>query len=1139
MGTREVIVAGDETNAREAEIGRILNDYLDRKGRGEAVSEQEFLQAHPDLATDLRSHFDLVREMAPALAGGTTDGGNGQMAIPHDSLPGYEILSEIHRGGQGVVYQAYQKSTRRKVAVKVMREGAFAGRRDRARFEREVQILGSLRHPHIVSIHDSGVAGGSHFFVMDYVPGQPLDLWISSGPRSVQQILNLFVKICDAVNAAHLRGIVHRDLKPSNVRIGSDGEPHILDFGLAKLADAVDPDGPTMTTTGQFVGSLPWASPEQAQGEIEQVDTRTDVYALGVVLYQLLTGRFPYEVVGSMRDVLNRIVGEEPARPSTIRSEVDNEVETIVLKCLAKEPARRYQTAGELGRDIERYLRGEPITAKSDSGMYVLKKLLRRHRAVVAACLSFVLLLSISLIGSTILWRDAATARDRALEAEQKERSERSRADAQALEAEQARKVAEQRADELNRTAYINRIALAHSACEDGYFTRAMQMLDQCSPELRGWEWGYLRRRAGMAPLLDIAAHSPGVITLLTSRDGKHVMTVDENGFVKQWGLADGTLQKRVNVDRAGAVSPVCLSPDGNTLAFWSRNRTIRVWDLHAGRQIAVHALTASEAAKLESDWRAACLAFPPDGKLLLAGTPVGTVEAINLESGTSTSFRAHGGSVKCIAFSPDGEVFATGEHLPQNEGMSEVRLWNVKNLQRLWSVPAAEAGVYALAFNPDGRRLAVGSCIPNGRGVAEGTLRILDTRTGDEVLSTRGHEGFVHGLAFSPDGHKLASVGAPRSPYGRTGDNTLKIWNAATGEQITSIPAHSEAGSGVAWSPDGQRIISVGNDGALRVWADQSSQDARILDDSFDSAGQVAFSPDGKRILSGELRRVESRANRLRVWNVETLRPLLTIDAHQASILSVAWSPDGRVIASSGNDSFIRLWNSGDGRPLSSIEVERRRAWRLMFSPDSTLLAAQASVGACVYRVADQSVVFRIQQQGCSAMAFSPDGSQLAIGIGSDDIHVYRTADWVGGQRIRVGQKISCLAFAGNRGLACGDGQGSLSIWDSQTGDLLAGPSPPTDENLLSIASNPDGSRIASGSADMLLRIWDTDKGAELLTVRAHDHTVMCVQFDATGRRIATCGMDRPIKIWEAADVVPTSRPAERQAPATTRPTG
>jgi len=362
-------------------------------------------------------------------------GGVAFSGPPPDSFTGYKIVKELHRGGQGVVYQAIQESTQRKVAIKVMREGPFAGAADRARFDREVQVLGQLNHPHIVAIHDTGSAAGHLYFVMDYIPGQTLDVYMAGGDHTIDETLRLFGRICEAVNAAHLRGVIHRDLKPSNIRVDPEGEPHVLDFGLAKVAVPTGPEtGPPeqMTLTGQFVGSLPWASPEQAEGQPSKIDVRTDVYSLGVILCQMLTGRFPYVVIGPMRDVLDNILTAEPARPSALgvaaglrtggwggrlARRIDDEIDTIVLKCLHKERERRYQTAGELARDVGHYLSGEPIEAKRDSGWYVLKKALRRYRVPTAIAAAFVVLITASTVALALLYGEANSHRRSAEEA--------------------------------------------------------------------------------------------------------------------------------------------------------------------------------------------------------------------------------------------------------------------------------------------------------------------------------------------------------------------------------------------------------------------------------------------------------------------------------------------------------------------------------------------------------------------------------------------------------------------------------------------------------------------------------------------------------------------------------------------------
>ncbi len=349
---------------------------------------------------------------------------NDSPQLPTKTLPNYSLIRELHRGGQGIVYLALQESTDRQVALKVFHHGTIEGTAELARFEREVEVLSRLKHPNVVTIHDCGRSDDEVYLVMDYVAGRPLDTHMAQEKPTFREALGLFAKICDGVSAAHLRGVIHRDLKPSNIRIDEVGEPRILDFGLAKLeqnapgasfADA-------MTMTGQFVGSLPWASPEQAEGRSNDLDVRTDVYSLGVIFYQLLTGKFPYPVGGRMDDVVRHIATTDPAHPSTIDRTIGNDVGTILLKCLAKEPVRRYQSAGDLARDIRRYLAGEPIEAKRDSMTYVLRRYLTRYKFAATGAAAFILVLIASSAISFAYWRNAEASRN--AEQEQRRRAE-------------------------------------------------------------------------------------------------------------------------------------------------------------------------------------------------------------------------------------------------------------------------------------------------------------------------------------------------------------------------------------------------------------------------------------------------------------------------------------------------------------------------------------------------------------------------------------------------------------------------------------------------------------------------------------------------------------------------------------------
>jgi len=298
-------------------------------------------------------------------------------------LGGYQILEELPRGGQAVVYKAIQKATKRTVAVKVLLQGLHASAHARYRFEREVDLAASLRHPNIVTIYDSGITQGQYYFAMEYIQGKALDQHVRSEKLSLRETMVIFSKVCSAVVYAHQHGVMHSDLKPGNILVDADGEPHILDFGLAKLIDASEQvTSETVVTSipGKIIGTLAFMSPEQASGQPSAIDMRTDVYSLGAVLYKVLMNDFPYDVSGSTLTVLRNIQEAEPTRPSKIARHFNSEVEAILLKTLAKEPNRRYQSAAELQHDVECWLEGLPISAKSDNSVYLLRKLLVRHR---------------------------------------------------------------------------------------------------------------------------------------------------------------------------------------------------------------------------------------------------------------------------------------------------------------------------------------------------------------------------------------------------------------------------------------------------------------------------------------------------------------------------------------------------------------------------------------------------------------------------------------------------------------------------------------------------------------------------------------------------------------------------------------
>jgi WD40 repeat protein len=348
---------------------------------------------------------------------------SGEYDIPlGPSIEGYVLKEEIHRGGQGIVYRATQLGTKRQVALKVLLEGPFAGESTRRRFEREIELAASLRHPNIVTILDSGLSRGRYYFAMEHIDGVRLDRYLAQKRPTLDEALLLFEKVSDAINFAHQRGVIHRDLKPSNILVDAEGEPHILDFGLAKPVNQLASSESTvqvLSTSGQLLGTIAYMSPEQAAGS-QDVDVRTDVYSLGVVFYEALTGHPPYIVEGPLAEILARIAHEDPVNPRSLigrlhaNLKIDDELATILLKALEKEPARRYQTAGDLGRDLRHRRLGEPIEAKRASGLYMLKKTLRRYRLQAATAGLILLMLVGFLITFVVLFTGERSARRQA-----------------------------------------------------------------------------------------------------------------------------------------------------------------------------------------------------------------------------------------------------------------------------------------------------------------------------------------------------------------------------------------------------------------------------------------------------------------------------------------------------------------------------------------------------------------------------------------------------------------------------------------------------------------------------------------------------------------------------------------------------
>ncbi|MCK4341177.1 MAG: protein kinase [Phycisphaerae bacterium] len=1075
-------------NASDERLANVLEDLIRRRDAGEVLSDEMIISEHPELMPKLAERLSVLRSMdvverladtgATPQTGGHTDDYHVGLLPAADQLElltGYEVLGEIHRGGQAIVYKAAEPSTRRLVAIKVVYGGQFARSRDRLRFDDEVQILRRLNHPNIVAVRHSGSARGLSYFVMDFIEGSSLDDYTSNGLRPARDTVELFAKICEAVSAAHLKGIIHRDLKPGNIRIDNDGEPHILDFGLAKYLQEDSDDAPLLqwvTAPGDFVGTLPWASPEQVISPGE-ADTRSDVYALGLILYHMLTGQFPYSVNGDVRSVFNNIVEAEPRKPRTFRREIGNEIETIVLKCLAKEPERRYEHAGALARDLRRYLAGKPIEAKQDSAWYVLRRHAQRHRRFVmlaAISLPVVVFLLALTLAKVMESQDLARQRDRAMYAEG--------------EAKAAHRLAEQHAERLRRQDYVNRIGLAQQAWYGNSVGRMKRMLSECPQELRGWEWQYLDCLSdGSAATLQ--QHGAPVHCVALQPNGSVLASGHSDGTITLWNVATGEPVSTFQ-GHASGISALAFRADGESFLSAAHDKHISVWETDTGRLLRTLSGHASNVTAV------ACSA---DGRWVVSGAADLTVMLWDAVTGDVREvLRGHDETVSTVAISLDSKLIASGSY---------------DRTIRLWRAPPGH-GVQVLVGHSD--RVECVALSPNGTRVASGgrdrRVRIWDVASGTELSTLSGHSDWVTGVAFSSSGEQLASS---------SNDGTVRLWDVRSGCLLGVLRGHEGAVRSVALSPRDDSIFSAGGDGAIKRWDYARTSEALILTGHNRYIYSLSFSPDGKWLVSGGHNSV------LKIWDVPTGREVRTLRDPGGGVMAVAFAPGGRELASTSGDRDVAVWDAVTGERTMTLSGHLGRVQSLAFSPDGAWIVC--SGGDRTIRVwdAQKGVELRTLKghtKAVNALAVSPDGLHIVSASTDATVRVWDSLTAEDGRLLGDHEApIYCAAWShdGMR-IATGDADGVLIVWNHSTGAKVKTMHAHTGA-VCSVAFMPDDRRIVSAGNDRTIRVWDSATGEKVLTLRGHADEVTSLAISPDGQRFASGSRDGTLRLWESAD--------------------
>jgi WD40 repeat protein/serine/threonine protein kinase len=1069
--------------------------WLDRECDGDAVLRQRI-----DVLLQAFEKAGSLLENPVVALGLSTD--EPMTEGPGTVIGPYKLLEQIGEGGFGNVFMAEQQQPlRRKVALKVIKPGMDT-RQVVARFEAERQALAMMDHINIARVLDAGATNsGRPYFVMELVRGMPITAFCDQNQLPVRQRLESFVAVCQAVQHAHQKGIIHRDIKPSNVLVTlQDGTPtvKVIDFGIAKaLGQERLTDKTVFTGFAQMIGTPLYMSPEQAEMSGQDVDTRSDIYALGVLLYELLTGTTPFDkerLKEASYDEIRRIIREEePVKPSTRISTLGQaattisanrqseprrlsqlfrgELDWILMKALEKDRNRRYDTASSFAADVQRYLNDEPVQACPPSAGYRLRKFARKYRMPMFVAVAFALLLVAGIIVS--VWQ-AVRATDAEREATQK------RADAE--EAQERARAAEQEMRQQWYAASCNAMQQAWESGQVGHL-RALLADTEAYPD-RGFEWSYWQRHAH-CELQTFIGHRAGVTAVSWSPDGKRLATASGDGTAKVWDVAGGGELFTLKGHRGGVLS-VSWSPDGDRLATGSVDGTARIWDAAGREQIT---LQRQPSAILAVSWS-------PDGKFLAtAGGGDGMAKVWGAADGRELfRLNCHSKRVMSLSWSPDGKFLAEAVA----DGGSAM-VWEVASGRRVRRFDA-EAPIWSVCWSPDGKLLATGAL--------SGTAIIWDAASGRKLLTLKGHPRCVWSVSWSPGGKRLATASE---------DGSVKVWDSTSGRELLAF-GHTETIRSVSWSPDGSRLATGSEDGTAKVWEEDVPGGPLTLQSP--DVVSVSWSPDGKRLAAG------TEDGTAKVWEAITGKELLNVQAPKCLNMLVSWSPDGSRLATSGtiqetNLGITRVLDVSNGRELHEFKSPYGQVWSVCWSPDGKRLVSASKDGKIeVWDVPGNRKLYSLS--GCTSpvrsVSWSPNGQLLAAENEKGRVQLWEADD--GSELFAFAchpDAITSVSFSPDgKQLATASLDGTAKVWDVSTGRKqveFKGHA----NRVVSVCWSPDGKRLATASTDNSVKVWDAVSGRELLIFKER---ALSVRWSPDGQRLATGSWDGTVKVWETAAV-------------------